>query len=118
MIKNGIDSKISDSLNEYADDIDELTKLGILVDSSVKTITDFDEIPLRPKLIENFLIEVNNWCNQRCKHCYFYNNSFRDKAYMLKTIEIDSIKKAIMILRYLDVKIISLVGGRTFISWS
>ncbi len=76
LLQNGItDNEIM--LSEFDEDIKSLINQGILVKGDpYKYINKVEDLRLYSADYPVVLFELNNWCNQYCKHCYFYKSIF------------------------------------------
>lgn len=56
-------------------------------------------------------MELINVCNYRCKHCYFYNDEYRNNLTDKKILKLESINKIVKLLRFYGLNTINLLGG-------
>lgn len=115
-VKNGVNPDLDELNSQHKTYIKQLVELGIVVKSCVSYENDITKIPCFIRDLKVVCLEINNYCNYNCKHCYFYNTDLHERAKRSTTLNLEQIKKIVEIAKPYGLKHINILGGEPMLS--
>lgn len=108
-------NKSINSSNDYIETIDDLFSSGLveIVGNKRKRLR-LQDFTFESYGFKKLAIALNNICNQRCKHCYFYKFSEVDTKF--KEFKLNLVKNLIDQLQYFGFGGLNILGGEPFLS--